>query len=197
MLPLRMTPLVLRAGSWRRPPYAPRSSSERVIQHSQRDLGRDAPQVAFDRRAELPGEILGVCDADLARSSWYKMVYDFRRTFVSDLLAAGVNLVTVQELAGHAHVTTTARYDRRGKARKQRAAERLRVPYAQPLRDRVPVLRAHPHGTSPLDTAWPIERHFIRLTKVTTSETSSRGPRRCTARVSFWRLARRSGEIRH
>lgn len=37
-------------------------------------------------------------------------VHDLRRTFCSDLAAAGVNQVVVQRLAGHASMTTTAQY---------------------------------------------------------------------------------------
>jgi len=54
--------------------------------------------------------------------------HDFRRTFIGELLDAGVDLATAQHLVGHTSPATTARYDRRPDRRRRDAVDRLRLP---------------------------------------------------------------------
>jgi len=58
--------------------------------------------------------------------------HSLRRSYVSELLGAGVDVFTVQRLAGHADAVTTARYDRRGEGEGRRAAAQIRVPAVGP-----------------------------------------------------------------
>ncbi|MCY7283557.1 MAG: site-specific integrase, partial [Cyanobacteria bacterium CAN_BIN43] len=55
--------------------------------------------------------------------------HDFRRTFITDLLNTGADVITVSRLAGHADPATTAKYDMRGEEVKRLAVAKLKVPY--------------------------------------------------------------------
>ncbi|MFF4777583.1 tyrosine-type recombinase/integrase [Microtetraspora fusca] len=59
--------------------------------------------------------------------------HDFRRTFIGELLDAGVDLATTQALVGHESPATTARYDRRPERRRQEAVDRITLPRPAPL----------------------------------------------------------------
>ncbi len=56
--------------------------------------------------------------------------HDLRRTFAGEMLDAGVDLVTVQHLMGHASPVTTSRYDRRDEKAKMEAATKIHFPMA-------------------------------------------------------------------
>ncbi len=57
--------------------------------------------------------------------------HDLRRAFITDLIDAGEPLTTAAEAAGHASVTTTARYVQTGAKKVAAAVGKLRVPFRE------------------------------------------------------------------
>lgn len=53
--------------------------------------------------------------------------HDLRRTFATAMLDNGEDLITVKDAMGHASITTTQQYDRRGEKRLQTARERMNL----------------------------------------------------------------------
>jgi len=55
--------------------------------------------------------------------------HDLRRTYVTWLLQAGVDLNTVRQMVGHSSIETTARYDLRDDEAMRRAVKCLGLTY--------------------------------------------------------------------
>jgi integrase len=53
--------------------------------------------------------------------------HDFRRTFITYLLKAGVDIILVQRLVGHSDPATTAKYDQRQEDKKHEAVQALKL----------------------------------------------------------------------
>ena len=101
------------------------------------EVATDTPLfTSYDRRPNQHGDRIGdqaVLHILLRRAGMVGVStvspHDFRRTYISQLLDADTDIATAKQLAGHASVETTARYDRRGEQARQRAAEKIHVPY--------------------------------------------------------------------
>lgn len=100
-------------GSWSGPLFCPVDRLDRI-----------------QKRGLSPAGLALVCEkaAELAKVPKFTP-HDFRRTFGTELLDAGVDLHAVQWLYDHESLTTTARYDRGQARRAQRAVSRLPIPF--------------------------------------------------------------------
>jgi site-specific recombinase XerD len=130
--------LMVRAGKGRRERtvYLPETVCEHV--KAWIEVREDAPGALFNpvrQTGETPitrlrGESLWYILKRRQRQAGLKGItpHGMRRSYVSRLLEAGVDLLTVQDLVGHANAVTTARYDRRADGLKKVAAQDLHLP---------------------------------------------------------------------
>jgi len=91
----------------------------RQVLRGDRIAGRLGPRAMLDHVTRLA--------AAAGVAAWTP--HDARRTHISTLLDAGADIATVAGIAGHADVSTTARYDRRGAEARRKAARLIAVPY--------------------------------------------------------------------
>jgi integrase len=88
-------------------------------------------RIQRDRR--LSGAAIGATVSRRAAAAGIEPVraHDLRRSFIGDLLDAGVDLATVQQMAAHRSPLTTSNYDRRPARARRAAAGRLHWPAQQ------------------------------------------------------------------
>ena len=63
--------------------------------------------------------------------------HSLRRSFATQLLAAGNDLAVTADLMGHSRTDTTRLYDRRGEDAKRHATDTITVPYVRPAARRI------------------------------------------------------------
>jgi len=133
--------LTVRCGNWRKDRLAYVPAGGRAALAAWLELRGVAEGALFhpitkggqlERRRMTDQAVADACQRQAAAARLRSFSpHDLRRSFVSHLLDAAADLATVRRLAGHAQVTTTTRYDRRGEDTKRQAAELLHVPYVE------------------------------------------------------------------
>lgn len=98
-------------------------SKDGVVRHETRYGGKPHPSRLNSQRVWSIVVSRGK-DAGITKVA----THDLRRTFITQLLDQGVDIARVQRLAGHASISITAGYDRRGEREAKEAAEQLEVP---------------------------------------------------------------------
>lgn len=111
----------------------PRAALEAWLGHRGRAAGPvflALDQVGATRPRRLSADRVYATTRKLAKALGLRRFspHDLRRTFVGTALDAGVDMATVQKMAGHASVQTTSRYDRRGERAKQEGFAKLPIP---------------------------------------------------------------------
>ena len=72
---------------------------------------------------------------------------------MSRLLDSGVDIAIVAKMAGHSNIQTTARYDRRPEDAKRRAANLLKIPYAESV-ETIRLIKESALSTYPQGKHW-------------------------------------------